>query len=112
MRQLVQLQSRCHQANTPSPASASLSDHTKPLWIAQQSGFDLARVIVKKDAAQQVSNCYNIGDITLDGIIKLKQASSYNGSHMEASISRGVAWKVAALKAHNACEAVIISIKG
>ena len=67
-------------------ASASLSDHSNPVWIAKHNGFEVGAVVLEKELAFNVASCFTIVDIAADRAVKLKQACSFTGSPIEASI--------------------------
>ena len=66
--------------------SASMADHSNPVWIAKHNGFEVDALVCQRDVAFSVVNCFNIVDITAERAVKLKQACSFTGSPVEASI--------------------------
>ena len=66
--------------------SASLEDHSNPVWIAKHNGFEVGALVVQRELEFNAANCFNIVDITAERAVKLKQACSFTGSPLEASI--------------------------
>ena len=66
--------------------SASMSDHSNPVWIAKHNGFEVGALVVQREVEFNLVNCFNIVDITAERAVKLKQACSFTGSPVEASI--------------------------
>ena len=67
--------------------SASLEDHSNPVWIAGQAGFHVKDVIIQKDVSNTPLSCFSIEEITAGKEVKVKQACSYKGSPIEATIT-------------------------
>ena len=66
--------------------SASLEDHSNPVWVAKHNGFEVGALVVQKELEFNAVNCFKIVDITAERAVKLKQACSFTGSPLEASI--------------------------
>ena len=67
--------------------SASLEDHSNPVWIAGQAGFHVKDVIIQKDVSNTALSCFSIEEITAGKEVKLQQACSYTGRPKEATIT-------------------------
>ena len=67
--------------------SASLEDHANPVWIAGQHGFHVKGLIIQKDVSNTALSCFIIEEITAGKEVKVKQACSYTGSPIEATIT-------------------------
>ena len=74
------------QFNSLKEFSVSLEDHSNPVWVAKHNGFEVGALVYQRDLAFNVVNCFNIVDITAERAVKLKQACSFTGSPLEASI--------------------------
>ena len=66
--------------------SASMSDHSNPVWIAKHNGFEVGALVCQRYVDLSAGNIFNIVDITAERAVKLKQACSFTGSPVEASI--------------------------
>ena len=67
--------------------TASVADHSNPLWIAKHNGFEVGALVYQRELGYNVANCFNIVDVTAERAVKLKQACSFTGSPIEASIT-------------------------
>ena len=69
------------------PVTATLADHSSPLWIAQKRGFHVGTTIIEKLAgvSASVDRCYDI--VSIDTKIKIVSICAYDGVHVHAEIT-------------------------
>ena len=66
------------------PIAASLSDHSKPEWVAEQAGFTVGKNVVEKHVESNPSKIFAI--FSIDTTVVLQQVSSYTHSPLRVSI--------------------------
>ena len=77
-----------HNAAAQKANVATLADHRKPLWIAQNAGVDIGKSIYERlDTAITIERFYDIVSIGDDKTVKLVAKCAYDGIHKTAEIS-------------------------
>ena len=64
---------------------ATLDDHTDPVWICRQAGFEVGKQVIEKKVESGHENLYVI--FKIDSEVQLHQVVSYRGAPRKVSVS-------------------------